>query len=41
MVAAALAGGAKPAPLASVVSAVEASLGARYQDASESCLPGG
>ncbi|GAB4822579.1 hypothetical protein N2152v2_009625 [Parachlorella kessleri] len=43
MIAAALergAGGGKaPAPLQSVVSAVEGSLGARYQDAWESCLP--
>lgn len=44
MVAAALGAagaGGKPAPLLSVISAVEGSLAARYQDAWESCLPGG
>lgn len=43
MVRAALAGapaGKAPPPLLSVVSAVEGSLGARYQDAWESSLPG-
>jgi ribosomal RNA-processing protein 12 len=42
MVAAALAGGGKqPAPLLSVLAALEGSLGAHYQDAWDSCLPGG
>jgi ribosomal RNA-processing protein 12 len=41
MVAAALAGGGKqPAPLLSVLAALEGSLGAHYQDAWDSCLPG-
>ena len=42
MVAAALAGGGKqPAPLLSVLAALEGLLGAHYQDAWDSCLPGG